>query len=75
MIPDPKIRSTRWISTSVAPENVETDNKLCSADYQVNNAMNPVYFYEAITQIPANAVTIEVGRCFITFFVGSQATL
>ncbi|KJH41745.1 acyl transferase domain protein [Dictyocaulus viviparus] len=60
-VPEPKPRSSRWISTSI-PEN-EWESELastCSADYHVNNAISPVLFYEALQKIPPNAVTIEM---------------
>ncbi|WKY15735.1 hypothetical protein Q1695_000877 [Nippostrongylus brasiliensis] len=60
-VPEPKPRSSRWISTSI-PE-VEWESELastCSADYHVNNAISPVLFYEALQKIPPNAVTIEM---------------
>ncbi|CAB3400922.1 unnamed protein product [Caenorhabditis bovis] len=60
-VPEPKPRSSRWISTSVPEEEWESDlAATCSADYHVNNACSPVLFYEAIQKIPANAVTIEM---------------
>nr|AXS78290.1 fatty acid synthase [Anisakis simplex] len=61
VVPEPKPRSSRWISTSI-PEN-EWDCEMaqtCSADYHTNNAISPVLFYEALQKIPANAVTIEI---------------
>uniref|UniRef100_A0AC35U6Z3 Carrier domain-containing protein n=1 Tax=Rhabditophanes sp. KR3021 TaxID=114890 RepID=A0AC35U6Z3_9BILA len=57
----PKLRSSKWISTSI-PES-EKDSQLaqyCSAEYHVNNACSPVLFYEALQQIPTNAITIEI---------------
>lgn len=61
VVPSPKPRSSRWISTSI-PE-AEWDNELaqtCSADYHTHNACSPVLFYEALQKIPANAVTVEI---------------
>ncbi|CAI5456722.1 unnamed protein product [Caenorhabditis angaria] len=60
-VPEPKPRSSRWISTSVPEEDWESDlAATCSADYHVHNACSPVLFYEALQKIPANAVTIEM---------------
>lgn len=60
-VPEPKPRSSRWISTSIPEEDWESDlAATCSADYHVNNACSPVLFYEALQKIPANAVTIEM---------------
>lgn len=60
-VPDPKPRSSRWISTSIPESNWENElAQMCSADYHTNNAVTPVLFYEALQKIPANAVTIEI---------------
>ncbi|XP_025264308.1 fatty acid synthase-like [Camponotus floridanus] len=61
IVPKPKQRSTRWISSSV-PE-AAWDSPLaqfCSPDYHVNNMLSPVLFQEAIAHIPKNAITIEI---------------
>ncbi|CAJ0959176.1 unnamed protein product, partial [Mesorhabditis belari] len=61
VVPDPKPRSSRWISTSIPEDEWESDlAATCSADYHVNNACSPVLFYEALQKIPANAITIEL---------------
>uniref|UniRef100_A0A914ZHK0 Fatty acid synthase n=1 Tax=Parascaris univalens TaxID=6257 RepID=A0A914ZHK0_PARUN len=61
IVPDPKPRSSRWISTSIPEAEWESDlAQMCSADYHTNNAISPVLFYEALQKIPANAVTIEI---------------
>ncbi|XP_011866983.1 PREDICTED: fatty acid synthase-like [Vollenhovia emeryi] len=61
LIPSPKQRSSRWISSSV-PESAWNSPlaQLNSAEYCVNNMMSPVLFSEAIAHIPENAITIEV---------------
>ncbi|XP_011872608.1 PREDICTED: fatty acid synthase-like [Vollenhovia emeryi] len=62
IIPSPKRRSARWISSSV-PE-AEWNSPLAqfnSAAYHTNNFLSPVLFQEAITHIPENAITIEIG--------------
>lgn len=60
-VPEPKARSSRWISTSIPEDEWEGDlASTCSADYHVHNACSPVLFYEALQKIPANAVTIEM---------------
>ncbi|XP_011883843.1 PREDICTED: fatty acid synthase-like, partial [Vollenhovia emeryi] len=61
LIPSPKQRSARWISTSV-PESAWDSPlaQLNSAEYCVNNMMSPVLFKEAIAHIPENAITIEI---------------
>ncbi|VDP18356.1 unnamed protein product [Heligmosomoides polygyrus] len=60
-VPEPKARSSRWISTSIPEVDWESElASTCSADYHVNNAISPVLFYEALQKIPPNAVTIEM---------------
>ncbi|XP_037503735.1 fatty acid synthase-like, partial [Rhipicephalus sanguineus] len=61
-IPQPKARSKRWISTS-APESRwgEPDAQLCSAEYHVNNFLNPVLFCEALAHVPKDAILLEIG--------------
>ncbi|KMQ91967.1 fatty acid synthase [Lasius niger] len=61
IIPKPKQRSARWISSSV-PETA-WDSPLAqfsSSEYHVNNMLAPVLFQEAIAHIPENAITIEI---------------
>ncbi|XP_049273337.1 fatty acid synthase-like [Rhipicephalus sanguineus] len=62
IIPQPKARSRRWISTS-APENrwEEPGARLCSAEYHTNNFTNPVLFCEALTHVPKDAILLEIG--------------
>nr|CAB3243712.1 fatty acid synthase [Phallusia mammillata] len=66
IIPEPKPRSSRWISTSVSknlpehPRELELAALTCSAEYHANNLCNPVMFHDAVQQIPENVVTVEV---------------
>ncbi|XP_065223442.1 fatty acid synthase-like isoform X2 [Planococcus citri] len=61
VIPEPKIRSKKWICTSVLEHNWDNEEvKYCSAEYQSNNFVNPVYFEEGCRHIPDNAITIEI---------------
>ena len=59
IIPSPKAPSKKWVITSV-PEDKQ-ENLLCSAEFHIQGAMSPVFFYEAIRKIPRNAVVIEIG--------------
>ncbi|GLH14335.1 Fatty acid synthase [Gryllus bimaculatus] len=61
IIPNPKPRSARWISSSV-PESAwgTALAQSSSAAYHVNNLLSPVLFHEAISHIPENAIVIEV---------------
>ncbi|KAF2894511.1 hypothetical protein ILUMI_11662, partial [Ignelater luminosus] len=61
VIPNPRPRSHRWISSSIAESDWNSDlAQLSSAAYHVNNFLSPVLFYEAIQHIPDNAIAIEV---------------
>lgn len=60
-VPEPKQRSSKWVSTSIPEEQWEEEHALyCSAEYHTNNAASPVLFYEALQKIPPNAITIEI---------------
>lgn len=49
VVPDPKPRSSKWVSTSIPEDKWDDDLALfCSAEYHVNNACNPVLFHEGI---------------------------
>ncbi|KAG8330854.1 hypothetical protein J6590_054144 [Homalodisca vitripennis] len=61
VIPNPKARSSNWISTSVTAKEWNTkDAKLASAAYYTNNLINPVLFEEGCAFIPANAIVVEI---------------
>ena len=57
----PKLRSGRWISSSVAAQKWDTEEAQSCARYYVNNSLNPVLFYDALKQIPKEAVVVEIG--------------
>ncbi|XP_014471165.1 PREDICTED: fatty acid synthase-like [Dinoponera quadriceps] len=61
IIPSPKRRSAKWISSSI-PESAWASPlaQFSSSAYHVNNLLSPVLFQEAIAHIPANAITIEI---------------
>ncbi|KAK0397543.1 hypothetical protein QR680_002165 [Steinernema hermaphroditum] len=60
-VAEPKLRSSKWISTSIPEDEWESDLAMtCSAEYHTNNAISPVLFHEAVQKIPPNAVTIEI---------------
>ncbi|KAH8037565.1 hypothetical protein HPB51_013512 [Rhipicephalus microplus] len=61
VIPEPKRRSKRWISSSV-PESLwcEPLGQYCSAEYQTNNFLSPVLFREALQHVPQDAIMVEV---------------
>ncbi|KZC13477.1 PREDICTED: fatty acid synthase [Dufourea novaeangliae] len=61
IIPNPKPRTSRWISTSI-PDGAWNNPlaQLSSAAYHVNNLLSPVLFQQGLTFIHDNAITIEV---------------
>ncbi|XP_071034019.1 fatty acid synthase [Parasteatoda tepidariorum] len=61
VIPNPKPRSSRWVSSSY-PENEWSDAsaKLAGASYFVHNLVSPVLFHEALHYVPKNALVIEI---------------
>ncbi|XP_063896661.1 fatty acid synthase-like [Helicoverpa armigera] len=60
-IVEPKLRSERWLSTSVDRDRWhEAAAKYSSAEYHTNNLLRPVLFEETSRLIPNNAVLVEV---------------
>lgn len=61
VIPNPKARSSKWVSTSVPQSQWHTEAaKYSSAEYHTNNLLNSVLFAETATMIPTDAITIEI---------------
>ncbi|XP_023289558.1 fatty acid synthase [Orussus abietinus] len=61
VIPAPKARSTKWLSTSVPRSQWNTTKaRLSSAEYHTNNLLSPVLFEETSALIPKDAATIEI---------------
>jgi hypothetical protein len=61
VIPHPKPRSARWVSSSVPQSAWNTPlATLSSAEYHTNNLLSTVLFEEASQHIPSNAITIEI---------------
>ena len=61
MIPTPKPRSSRWVSSSVPEKEWNSPlAKYSSAEYHTNNLLSPVLFEEASRHIPHDAITIEI---------------
>ncbi|XP_072934221.1 fatty acid synthase [Epargyreus clarus] len=61
VIPDPKPRSERWVSTSIPQVQWKDPNAgLSSAEYHTNNLLSPVLFEETSRLIQPNAITIEI---------------
>ncbi|KAI1292128.1 Fatty acid synthase [Halotydeus destructor] len=61
VLPEPKLRSSKWISTSVPEEKWATGACThAAATYYVNNMISPVYFHEAMKHLPSNGIFIEL---------------
>ncbi|KAK0152563.1 Fatty acid synthase [Merluccius polli] len=61
VIPEPRRRSARWVSTSIPQEEWASPLALySSADYHVNNLVSPVLFQEGLGLVPHNAVVLEI---------------
>lgn len=80
IIPTPKTRSDRWISTSI-PETAWNSPlaKQSSSAYHVNNLLSPVLFHSALQHIPSNAICIEIAphgllQAILKRSLGSECT-
>ena len=60
-LPNPIMRSKKWISTSILDEPKEEALKYASAEYFVNNLISPVYFYDKLKGLPSDAIIVEIG--------------
>jgi fatty acid synthase len=61
VIPSPKARSGRWVSSSVAESGWSSElAKYSSAEYHTNNLLSSVLFEEASSHIPPEAIVIEI---------------
>ncbi|KAK3922271.1 Fatty acid synthase, partial [Frankliniella fusca] len=61
VLPEPRPRSERWVSTSVLEERWgEPLAQTSSAEYHTNNLLSPVFFEEGSTKIPKDAIAIEI---------------
>lgn len=61
VIPEPKRRSPKWLSSSVPKNRWENEEaQLSSAQYHTNNLLSSVLFEETSRNLPSNALTIEV---------------
>ena len=61
VIPEPKKRSKKWVSTSVQEKDWDTElAQYASAEYYVNNLVKPVLFTSAMTLAPQDAIVIEI---------------
>ncbi|XP_050353261.1 fatty acid synthase-like [Nymphalis io] len=61
VIPTPKLRSGRWLSTSIQQDLWKGPKaEMSSAEYITNNFLNPVLFEETACLIADNAIIIEI---------------
>ncbi|XP_047538456.1 fatty acid synthase-like [Vanessa atalanta] len=61
VIKKPKLRSERWVSTSVPQDQWNDPSAMySSAEYHTNNLLRPVLFEEASKLIPPNAILVEI---------------
>lgn len=61
IIPNPKNRTSRWVSSSIPESGWNTPiAQQSSAAYHVNNLLSPVLFHEAVQHVPKNAICIEI---------------
>ncbi|GFT94632.1 fatty acid synthase [Trichonephila clavipes] len=66
LVPSPKLRSKRWVSSSyIESEWDNPDCKMASAEYFVHNLTSSVHFNDAIQKIPSDAIVIEIGPHFL----------
>ncbi|KAK0166754.1 hypothetical protein PV327_004243 [Microctonus hyperodae] len=61
VISNTKMRSPRWVSTSVPHDQwTKVETRFSSAEYHTNNFLSAVLFEEISSMIPYNAVMIEI---------------
>ncbi|XP_061710593.1 fatty acid synthase-like isoform X2 [Cydia pomonella] len=61
VIPNPKPRSARWLSSSIPADQWNSDlARLSDAAYHVNNLVSPVRFAGVLAMVPERALVVEV---------------
>jgi len=61
IVKNPKPRSSKWISSSIAEKDWNSPiAKDCSVAYHVNNLLSPVLFQEALAHVPETALIVEI---------------
>lgn len=61
IIPQPRRRSSKWLSTSVPINEWDLEaNSLSSPEYHTNNLLMPVLFEESSELLPHNAIVVEI---------------
>lgn len=61
VIPEPKRRSSKWLSSSIPKSRWDNEeSQWSSAQYHTNNLLGSVLFEETAKLLPPNALTIEI---------------
>ncbi|XP_047993204.1 fatty acid synthase-like [Leguminivora glycinivorella] len=61
VIPEPKPRSARWLSSSIPQDQWNSDvDRLSDAAYFVNNLVSVVQFAPVLAQVPQRALMLEI---------------
>lgn len=61
VLPEKKLRSPKWVCSSIPESRWDEDLAKYSAPaYYVNNLQSPVYFHSAVQHVPKNAIVIEI---------------
>ena len=60
-VPKPKLRSNKWISTAILESDPKEELLYASAEYFAHNLISPVYFYNRLKYLPADAIILEIG--------------
>ena len=60
-IPNPRLRSKKWITTSVMESDPKRELLYASAEYFVENLISPVFFYNRLKYLPSDAIVVEIG--------------
>ena len=60
-ITESKLRSKKWISTSVLQIDGQKELLYASPEYFATNLINSVQFYPKLKELPSNAIVVEIG--------------
>lgn len=65
LIPDPKLRSKKWVSSSVPFDKWnEPETQICSGEYYTNNLLSTVLLKETCDLFPRNSIVLEIAPHF-----------
>ena len=60
-LPNPKLRSKKWVSTAIIESDPDDILRYASAEYFVHNLISPVYFYNKLKHMQSDAIIVEIG--------------